>query len=142
MSTILRRIDCLNYKKIKTAEAPSAIGPYSQGVVIGDLLFSSGQIAINPKNNEMIKGGIKAQTRRAIQNLKAVISSAGGKIENTIKTTVYLKKMEDFQSMNEVYAKFFKNKPARSTVEVKRLPKNALIEIESIVYLNHGDRKN
>jgi 2-iminobutanoate/2-iminopropanoate deaminase len=142
MSTILRRIDCLNYKKIKTAKAPSAIGPYSQGVVIGDLLFSSGQIAINPKNNEMINGGIKAQTRRVIQNLKAVILSAGGKIENTIKTTVYLKKMDDFQEMNEVYAKFFKNKPARSTVEVAKLPKNALIEIEAIVFLNHGNRKN
>ena len=129
-------------KKIITIKAPQAIGPYSQGIIAGDFLFTSGQIAINPKNNEMIKGGIKAQTRRVIQNLKAVISAAGGKIENTIKTTVYLKNMDDFQPMNEVYAQFFKNKPARSTVEVAKLPKNALIEIEAIVFLNHGNSKN
>jgi 2-iminobutanoate/2-iminopropanoate deaminase len=129
-------------KKITSTKAPRAIGPYSPGIVVGNFLFTSGQIAINPKNNEMIKGGIKAQTRRVIQNLKAVISSAGGKIENTIKTTVYLKKMDDFQKMNEVYAKFFKNKPARSTVEVAKLPKNALIEIEAVVFLNHGNSKN
>jgi 2-iminobutanoate/2-iminopropanoate deaminase len=129
-------------KKITSTKAPRAIGPYSPGIVVGNFLFTSGQIAINPKNNEMIKGGIKAQTRRVIQNLKAVISSAGGKIENTIKTTVYLKKMDDFQEMNEVYAKFFKNKPARSTVEVAKLPKNALIEIEAVVFLNHGNSKN
>jgi len=129
-------------KKITTTKAPRAIGPYSPGIAVNDFLFTSGQIALNPKNNEIIKGGIKAQTRRVIQNLKMIILSAGGKIENTIKTTVYLKNLDDFQEMNDVYAQFFKNKPARSTVEVKRLPKNALIEIEAIVFLNHGKRKN
>lgn len=128
-------------KKIKTAKAPGAIGPYSQAIVTKDFLFTSGQIAINPKNNELISGGIKAQTRRVIQNLKAVINEAGGKIENTVKTTVYLQNMDNFQAMNETYSQFFKNKPARSTVEVAKLPKNALIEIEAIVALDYGKNK-
>ena len=127
-------------KKIKTSKAPKAIGPYSQGIICGNFLFTAGQIALNPKNNEFIKGGIKVQTKQVIQNLKAIISEDGGKIENTVKTTVYLKNINDFQQMNKVYSKYFKNKPVRSTVEINKLPKNALIEIEAIVYLE--DEKN
>lgn len=117
-------------KKIETKKAPAAIGPYSQGIVIKDLIFTSGQIGLDPDGN--IKGGITEQTKQVIKNLEAVLLAGGSNLGNVIKTTVYLKNMADFAKMNEVYETYFKNKPVRSTVGVSALPKNALIEIECI----------
>ncbi|NPA03516.1 MAG: RidA family protein [Epsilonproteobacteria bacterium] len=117
---------------ISTSNAPQAIGPYSQGVKVGNLLFTSGQIALTP-SGEMIKNDIKAQTQQVLRNLQAVLEAGNSSLEKVIKTTIFLKNIEDFEVVNEIYEEFFKNhKPARSTVEVSRLPKDALIEIEAI----------
>lgn len=120
-------------KIIKTNNAPEPVGPYSQAVIGADLIFTAGQIAINPENGELEKDDIKIQTNRVIRNLEAVLKSAGSDLNHVLKTTVFLKNMDDFHSMNEVYNKYFsKDSPARSAVEVARLPKNVLVEIECI----------
>lgn len=121
-------------KLIATKEAPAAIGPYSQAVEVNGLLFTSGVIPIVPSTGELVEGGIEQQAEQAISNLAALIRAAGAEIENTIKTTVFIKNMDDFATVNEIYARYFTTDfPARSCVEVARLPKDVLIEIEAIV---------
>lgn len=121
-------------KIISTPKAPAAIGPYSQAIEVNGLLFTSGVIPIVPSTGESVEGDIEAQAEQAIGNLAALIEAAGAKIENTIKTTVFIKNMDDFTKVNEIYAKYFTTDfPARSCVEVARLPKDVLIEIEAIV---------
>ena len=121
-------------KIISTPNAPAAIGPYSQAIEVNGFLFTSGVIPIVPSTGELVDGGIEVQAEQAIGNLAALIEAAGAKIENTIKTTVFIKNMEDFAKVNEIYAKYFTTDfPARSCVEVARLPKDVLIEIEAII---------
>ena len=121
-------------KIISPPKAPAAIGPYSQAIEVNGLLFTSGVIPIVPSTGELVEGDIEAQAEQAIGNLAALIEAAGAKIENTIKTTVFIKNMDDFTKVNEIYAKYFTTDfPARSCVEVARLPKDVLIEIEAIV---------
>jgi 2-iminobutanoate/2-iminopropanoate deaminase len=121
---------------IATNEAPAAIGPYSQAIRIGDLLFTSGQIALDPATGLVVAGGIVEQTTRVLQNLSAVLAAAGLGVKDVVKTTVFLKNMSEFAAMNEIYAKYLAPEgtvpPARSTVEVARLPKDVLVEIEAI----------
>ncbi len=119
-------------EKFSTDKAPKAIGPYSQAVSLGDLLFTSGQIPLNPATGEMEGKDICEQTHRVCQNLKAVLEEAGANFESVIKTTCFLSDMGDFAQFNEVYAQYFTDKPARSCVAVKDLPKGALVEIEVI----------
>lgn len=120
---------------IQTADAPAAIGPYSQAVVVGDLLFTSGQIPLRP-NGTLNDGDITAQTTQVLANLKAVIEAAGASLDNVIKTTVFMKNLEDFAAMNKVYGEAFGNHtPARSTVQVAKLPRDVLVEIEAIASL-------
>lgn len=118
--------------KVHTEKAPAAIGPYSQAVVIGNLVFTSGQIPLNPETGEMVGETITEQTKRVCENLAAVLEEAGSSLENTVKTVCFLSDMADFAEFNEEYAKHFTGKPARSCVAVKTLPKNALLEIEVI----------
>ena len=118
---------------ISTPKAPAAIGPYSQAIAVGDMIFTSGMIPIIPETGELETGDIKAQARQAIKNLITLLEESGSNAASVIKTTVFIKNMEDFASINEVYAEFFTdNYPARSCVEVARLPKDVLIEIEAI----------
>jgi 2-iminobutanoate/2-iminopropanoate deaminase len=120
-------------KIIKTENAPKPVGPYSQAVIGAGLIFTAGQIAINPENGELEKDDIRVQTDRVIRNLEAVLKASGSDLNHVLKTTVFLKNMDDFHSMNEVYIKYFsEDSPARSAVEVARLPKNVLVEIECI----------
>jgi 2-iminobutanoate/2-iminopropanoate deaminase len=121
---------------ISTANAPAAIGPYSQAVRSGGLVFTSGQVPLDPETGTIVAGGIREQTTRVLDNLTAVLAEAGLDMAHVVKTTVYLKKMADFAVMNEIYATYFASEgvvpPARSTVEVARLPKDALVEIDLI----------
>jgi len=120
---------------VKTKKAPAPIGPYSQGIKVGDLLFIAGQGGLDPQTGELCDG-IVEQTQRTLKNIKAIIEEAGGSMSNIVKTTVFLKNIKDFQQMNEIYATFFeKEPPARSTVEIARLPLDCLVEIEAIAYL-------
>lgn len=120
-------------KTLSTKKAPAAIGPYSQAVRFDKFLFISGQIPINPDTNETVKGSIEEQTTQVISNIKAILESAGMDLVDVVKTTLFLKSLEDFDKVNNVYKMYFKdNPPARSTVEVSRLPKDADIEIEAI----------
>lgn len=120
-------------KVISTSQAPAAIGPYSQAIKVGNLLFASGQIPISPATGSIVSGDIKEQTRQALNNIKAIFEEAGLTINDVVKTTVFLTNMEDFTDMNAIYAEFFSEPyPARSAVAVKKLPKGALIEIEAI----------
>ena len=119
-----------------TKKAPAAIGPYSQAVSTGNLLFTSGQIALDPQTGEMAGDDIVSQTGQLIKNLSAILDANNAGFENVVKTTCFLKNMEDFAKFNEVYAEYFVNKPARSCVAVKSLPKDALVEIEMIVELS------
>ncbi|SFR96725.1 endoribonuclease L-PSP [Granulicella pectinivorans] len=125
-----------NKTAIATPDAPAAIGPYSQAIRIGDLLFTSGQIGLDPKTGEVVAGGIEEQTVRVLENLKAVLAEAGLGLENVIKTTVFLQSMSDFAAMNAIYATYLAPEgvvpPARSTVAVAGLPKGVLVEIECI----------
>jgi 2-iminobutanoate/2-iminopropanoate deaminase len=123
------------FEKIITENAPLPIGPYSQAVRYKNFIFISGQIPINPKTNEIVKGDITVQTKQVIENIKGILNKVDAGLENIVKTTVYLKKLNDFEKMNYVYAQYFKNKPARSVVIVSELPKNSLIEIEAIAIL-------
>lgn len=119
-------------KKVHTTEAPAAIGPYSQGIVYNNLFFSSGQIPLT-KEGEMVDGDVKEQTHQIFSNLKAVLNEAGSSLEQVIKATVFIKDMNEFADINEVYGQYFSDhKPARSCVEVARLPKDAKVEIEVI----------
>jgi 2-iminobutanoate/2-iminopropanoate deaminase len=125
---------------IYTKNAPEPIGPYSQAIKLSAenpyLVFTSGQIAITPSTGSIIDGGIKEQTHQAIENLKAVLHEAGTDISRVVKTTVFLKDMAQFTDMNNVYAEYFgESKPARSTIEVARLPKEALVEIEAVAFI-------
>jgi len=119
-------------EKISTKKAPMAIGPYSQAIKAGGFVFCSGQIAIDPKTNEFKPGTIIEETTRVIKNLKAVLEQANSGLEKTIKVTVYLLNIDNFTEMNKVYEKYFLNKPARSTIEVSKLPKGAKVEIDAI----------
>ncbi len=122
-------------KQISTDKAPAAIGPYSQAIKVGNLLFCSGQVPIIPATGE-IPEGVEAQAEQALTNVKNLIESAGAKIDNVVKTTVFIKDMNDFGKINEIYAKYFTEPyPARSCVEVARLPKDVLLEVEAIVEL-------
>jgi 2-iminobutanoate/2-iminopropanoate deaminase len=117
---------------IASADAPAAIGPYSQAVRIGDLLFTSGQIPLTVQG-ELVQGGIEEQTHQVFRNLQAVLAEAGASLSDVVKATVFLKDMEQFAALNAIYASYFgEHKPARSTVEVARLPKDVLVEIELI----------
>ena len=120
-------------KAISTIKAPAAIGPYSQAVYVGNLVYTSGQIPIDPATGALVEGGIKEQTRQSLSNVKAILESAGLTMGNVVKTTVFMADMNDFAKMNSVYAEFFVEPyPARSAVAVKTLPKGALVEIEVI----------
>jgi 2-iminobutanoate/2-iminopropanoate deaminase len=121
-------------QKIHTNNAPAAIGPYSQAIKVGNFIYTSGQIALLP-NGEFLDADVKAQTKQVCQNLKAVLNEAGVDLSNVVKTTIFLANMDDFTSVNEVYGEYFAHKPARSTVAVKTLPKNALVEIECIAVI-------
>lgn len=120
-------------KHVVTPNAPKPIGPYSQGVIAGGLLFLSGQIALDPKTSEMVHGDIEAQTEQVLKNLQAVLKEAKMGLENVVKTTVYLADLADFPRMNEVYGRYFpKEPPARTTIQAMALPRNARIEVEVI----------
>lgn len=122
-------------KIVNTENAPKAIGPYSQGVIHKDLVYTSGQIAIDPENQEFLGGDIYKETEVVINNIKSILLAAESSLEKVIKVTIYLKNMNDFPIVNKIYEEYFINKPARSTVEVKSLPKDALIEIDCIAYI-------
>lgn len=118
--------------KVHTDMAPAAIGPYSQAIVTGNLVFTSGQIPLDPETGVLVGKDIREQTERVCKNLSAVLTAAGSSLEKAVKTVCYLSNMEDFAAFNEVYATFFNGKPARSCVAVKTLPKGALVEVEVI----------
>ncbi len=118
--------------KVYTKNAPEAIGPYSQAQIVGNLVFTSGQIPLNPETATLEGTDIAEQTHRVCKNLSAVLQAAGSSLEKAVKTVCYLSNMDDFAAFNEVYAQYFVNKPARSCVAVKTLPKNALVEVEVI----------
>lgn len=120
---------------VKTDKAPDAVGPYSQGVSVESsrMVFTAGQIALDPNTNILVEGDIEVQTKRVLENLKAILESAGSGMENVVKTTVFLKDMNDFTRMNQIYETYFGgNPPARSAVEVTRLPKEALVMMECV----------
>ena len=118
---------------ISTDKAPSAVGPYSQAISANGFIFVSGQIAIDPANGQIVEGSTADQTRQVLKNLKAVLESSGSGMDKVVKATVFIKDMNQFQAMNEVYAEFFtQNEPARACVEVSRLPKDVLVEIDAI----------
>lgn len=120
-------------ERVATTGAPAAIGPYSQAIISGGLVFASGQVALEPETGQLVAGDVQVQTRRALHNMAAVLEAAGTSLTQVVKTTVFLTSMENFTLMNEVYAEFFPgDPPARSTVAVAALPKGALVEIEAI----------
>ncbi len=124
-------------KTVQTENAPKAIGPYSQAVQSGDLVFCSGQIGLDPATGEFVAGGVKEQTAQVFQNLRAVLLAAGAQLDAVVMVNVYLKSMKDFKDMNDVYAEVFgEHKPARATVGVSELPKNALVEISCVASLS------
>ncbi len=122
-------------KVIRTEKAPAAIGPYSQGIVAGDFFFASGQIAIIPETGEIAEATIEAQTEQVMKNIGNLLAAAGADYSKVVKTSCFLADMGDFGAFNEIYAKYFTSKPARSCVAVKTLPKNVLCEVEVIAYL-------
>ena len=119
-------------KKIATSKAPAAIGPYSQAVVVGNMIFTSGQIALDPETGLVTGDNISEQTHRVCKNLDEVLTASGGSLKSAVKTVCYLNNMSDFTAFNEVYAQYFTEKPARSCVAVKELPKGVLVEIDVI----------
>lgn len=121
-------------KIIATTAAPAAIGPYSQGVSFGDLVITSGQLGIDPTAGTLVSGDITGQTRQALTNVKAILEAAGSSMDRVVKTTVFLRDMDDFAAMNAIYAEFFTegSYPARSAVQVARLPKDAVVEVEAM----------
>ena len=118
--------------KVQTNKAPAAIGPYSQAVVVGNLIFTSGQIPLNPETGILEGNNITEQTHRVCKNLEAVLTASGGSLQSAVKTVCFLADMADFAAFNEVYAQYFTEKPARSCVTVKALPKGALVEVEVV----------
>lgn len=122
--------------KIHTDNAPQAIGPYSQAITVGDMVFTSGQIPLDPKTGTLVGEDISSQTRQACKNLGEVLKASGSSFENVVKTVCFLQNMEDFAQFNQVYAEYFTEKPARSCVAVKELPKGALVEIEAIAEIS------
>ena len=121
---------------VHTKNAPAAIGPYSQAIRAGNLLFVSGQIPLDASTGEIIKGGIADQTKKVLENLRAIVEAAGGSLKTVVKTTIFLKDMNDFSKVNEVYGSFFSEPfPARATIEVARLPRDVGVEIEAVVNL-------
>ena len=122
---------------LKPSDAPKAIGPYSAGVMVGNhLVFTAGQLGLDPATMELVSGGVEAETRQSLKNITAILAAAGAELSQVVKTTVFLRDMNDFAKMNAVYAEFFSdNPPARSTVQVARLPKDAAVEIEAIAVL-------
>ncbi|MDF2839443.1 MAG: putative endoribonuclease [Clostridia bacterium] len=121
---------------ISTVKAPAAIGPYSQAVKLGNMIYTSGMIPLVPETMQIVEGGVQQQTKQVLENLKALLESAGTGLGNVIKTTVFIKDMNEFPKINEIYAEYFSSKqPARSCVEVARLPKDVLVEIEVIAYI-------
>lgn len=126
----------MNKKVIHSDKAPKAIGPYSQAICAASLVYTAGQIGLNPVTMEIVSGGIEAETRQALTNLKNVLEASGSSLEHVIKTLVFLKDMADFPKMNAIYTEYFpENPPARSTVQVAALPKGALVEIEAVALL-------
>lgn len=124
-------------KIVSTNRAPAAIGPYSQAVIVNGFVFVAGQIGLVPGNRKMITGGVEAQAKQALDNLTAILEEAGTSLENVVKVTIFLKDLDHFQQVNDVYAKYFTdNQPARSTVQVSRLPATADVEIEAIAVLH------
>jgi 2-iminobutanoate/2-iminopropanoate deaminase len=124
---------------IVSDKAPKAIGPYSTGVKSGDLIFTAGQVGLDPQTGEVVPGGIESETRQAIKNIQYILEAAGSNLNQVVKTTVFLRDMNDFARMNAVYAEFFTNlPPARSTVQVAMLPRNVAIEIEAIAIYTDG----
>lgn len=120
-------------ERVATSSAPAAIGPYSQAIIAGDLVFASGQVALDPATGQLVEGDVRAQTRRALQNLGEVLRAAGSDLALVVKTTVFLTKIADYAAVNEVYGEFFSGEPpARSAVAVAELPRNALVEVEAI----------
>jgi 2-iminobutanoate/2-iminopropanoate deaminase len=120
-------------KAITTSKAPKAIGPYSQAIKANGLIFVSGQVAIDPATQQVVEGDVAAQTERVMKNLSAILAASGSRLDQVLRSTVFLKSMDDFAAMNAVYAKYFSaSPPARSTVEVARLPKDVLVEIDVI----------
>ncbi|MCZ6620740.1 MAG: RidA family protein [Deltaproteobacteria bacterium] len=123
----------MNREVVSTDAAPKAIGPYEQGIKVNGFLFTSGQIALEPKSGNLIDGGIGKQTRQVFENLKGVLGAAGSSLDRVVKANVFLKSMGDFSAMNQVYEEFLgKSKPARTTVAISELPKGALVEIDLI----------
>lgn len=120
---------------VSTQAAPAAIGPYSQAIVVGSMVYTSGQIPVDPTNQEVVNGGIAEQAEQVFKNLSAVLNAAGTNLGNTVKTTCFLADMADFPVFNSIYEKFFPNKPARSCVAVKSLPKGVLVEVETIAVI-------
>ncbi|HAL56131.1 MAG TPA: hypothetical protein DCP63_06575 [Bacteroidetes bacterium] len=127
----------MSLKKVHTEYAPNPIGPYSQGIVVDDsFVYTAGQISIDPATNVLLQGDIKEQTRQVLKNIEAILKAAGSSMNSVIKTTVFLKDFNDFAAMNEVYAEFLSSSaPARSTVEVARLPRDVKVEIEAVALL-------
>ena len=130
---------------IATADAPSALGPYAQGIKVNDMIFASGQLPVNPKTNEMVAGGITEQTEQVLLNLRAVLEEGEATLDDIVKVNIYMIDLEDFDAMNAVYKLFFPNTetstnllPARSTVQVSRLPRDAQIEMEAIAVITHS----
>lgn len=124
---------------IYTEKAPKPIGPYSQAVIAGNLIFTAGQIPIDPKTNQVVQGDIKEQTRRVLENLRAILEAVGSTFDDVVKVTIYMKDLNEFSAMNEVYSEYFKNSPpARTTVEVSRLPRDVKIEIDLIAIVKQG----
>lgn len=125
---------------VESNEAPKAIGPYSQGIKAGGFVFVSGQVALDPKTGEMVGADVAAQTERVLQNLQAIVEAAGSDLDRVVKTTVYLRTMNDFAAMNEVYATYFSSPaPARSTIQAARLPRDARVEIDVIAEIANRD---
>ena len=123
-------------KIVATKKAPAAIGPYAQANIVGNLIFTSGQISLIPETGALVEGGIEEQTRQVFANLKAILEEAGSGLDKVIKTTCFLKDMNDFQVVNEIYGGYFEGDyPSRSAIEIARLPKDCLIEIEAIAYI-------
>jgi 2-iminobutanoate/2-iminopropanoate deaminase len=124
------------FQVIQTDKAPAAIGPYSQALISGNIMFASGQIPINPENGQVVEGDITVQATQVMKNVGAILEAAGLSYDNVIKTTCFLKSMDDFTAFNEVYAQYFTGKPARSCVAAAKLPKDVLCEVEVIAILN------
>ncbi|MAB89247.1 MAG: reactive intermediate/imine deaminase [Planctomycetes bacterium] len=128
-----------NVDAVSTSAAPEAIGPYSQATVTGGWVFCSGQVGLDPSTGELVAGGVEEQTRRVFLNLLAVMEAAGGSLADVARCTVYLNSMDDFAKVNEIYASYFTEPyPARATVEVSRLPKDALVEIDAVAKVGHS----